>query len=173
MVRTIENKFHNIHFANSWKQGIWDDFIDLHTEFIINADETKCISLDSTAMFVYIFINLYYKLLEGKPSEKELLSWKSYIIDNHNDIIECVVEAILEKLGLIRACRTFGAVLVDTYGVNASSFLLPLDELDRRYEVKLVNAILTKSKQRNLKKFFWLSPWDILLSLPKLIKNNL
>ena len=157
-------------FVNGWKQGIWDDFLDLHTSTATKGNSSKEYELDATAMFVYLFISLYHQTLEGKANEDKLQHWKVFIKDNHDKVIKPVVESILDKLGLVRACRAFGAVLIDKYDIKTISFPLKIDNLDRKYEDKIIDALQDKSTNKNYMKFFWLSPWDNILCLPKLIK---
>lgn len=96
-----------------------------------------------------------------------MLSWKPFIIDNQDRIIKPVVHAILDKLGLVRACRALGAVLIDNYNLNVSLFPLPIDKLDRRYEKKIIDELHNESDKKYLK-FFWLSPWENILRLAKM-----
>lgn len=58
-------------FVNSWKQGILDDFLDLHNLTVSAGNDTKKFSLDATAMFVYLFLRLHNNMLEGKASEEK------------------------------------------------------------------------------------------------------
>lgn len=85
-----------IFFVNDWKQGIWDDFLDLHTSTATKGNSSKEFELDATAMFVYLFIRLYHQTLEGKAKEDKLQHWKVFIKDNHDKVIK-----LLSKLFLI------------------------------------------------------------------------
>ena len=46
-------------FVNGWKQGIWDDFLDLHTSTATKGNSSKEFELDATAMFLFIFSLVY------------------------------------------------------------------------------------------------------------------
>lgn len=169
-----DKRFHPIHFANSWKQGIWDDIVNLNTITEKKDDGTIVVSLTPTVNFVYLFIQLYHNFMKGQPIEGQIIDWKNYIVDHHSGIINKSTEAILDKLGLVRACSTFGYVLANQYNMDVSLFPLPIKEMDKRYEVNITKEIQhTNSSLRRLLKFFWLSPWENILWLPKAIKQTI
>lgn len=172
--QTGNEGFHTVYFANSWKQGIWDDIVDLNTITEKKEDETTFISLTPTATFVFLFIQLYHDFIEGQPIEGQIIAWKYYIVDHNSEIITDSAIATLDKLGLVRACCAFGYILANQYNMDDSFFPLPIKDMDKRYKVSIMKEIQhTNSSLKRLLRFFWLSPWDNILWLPKAIKQTI
>lgn len=154
------NNFHTEHFVNKWKQDIWDNIVDLNSTSVVNEDGSTDVELTPTIHFIYLFIHLYYKFLNGRDITEIMCVWARFVDENYKDIIKDSAYAILDRLGLVRACCSFDYILENKLRVTC--FPLHIKEIDRQYGERIANELFVQKGCgiKRLIKFFWLSPWE-------------
>lgn len=191
--------YHTTIFGGNNTQTYWDEMIDSYFDEVLDHVEINgeaIPTLPPTTYCIYIFIHLYHHFLKEGVGLRQFIDWMMFIKAKHEEIVMDELTVKLERIGLTKAFRAFGAVLVDILGMNAKCFPLMITEQDRKYEKKIMDIVLKygnfgkygRSTQMSgfyhsletgirsiihLTKFFWLSPSENLLMLPKLIKNSL
>lgn len=194
-----EMHYHTAVFASNSKQRYWDDLIDSYFDDALDHVEINGVSvptLPPTINAIYLFIHIYHHFLKEGIALRQFIDWMMFFEAKHDEIVVSELTAKLEKLDLLRAFKAFGAVLVDVLGMDAKFFPLHLTDSDRKYELKIMSIVLRygnfgkygrKEQQggwrhsletglrsvRHLTEFFWLSPSENLLWLPKLIFHSL
>ena len=114
----------------------------------------------------------------------------------HEEIVVSELTAKLERVGLFRAFKAFGSILTEVLGMDVKFFPYPLTDNDKKYVDRILAIVLRygnfgkygrKEQQggwkhsietglhsiRHITQFFWLSPSENFLMLPKLISNSL
>lgn len=194
-----EMHYHTAVFASNRKQRYWDDLIDSYFDDVLDHVEINGVSvptLPPNINAIYLFIHIYHHFLKEGIALRQFIDWMMFFEAKHNEIVVPELTAKLERLGLLRAFKAFGAVLVDVLGMDAKFFPFPLTDSGRKYEHKIKSIVLKygnfgkygrKEQQggwrhsletglrsvRHLTQFFWLSPSENLLWLPKLVKHSI
>lgn len=195
----FEMHYHTTVFGSSSTQKYWDDMIDSYFDDVldhVDINEVTIPTLPPTTYAIYLFIHLYHHFLKEGVGLRQFIDWMMLLQAKHDEIVIQELTAKLEKLGLLRAFKAFGCVLVDKLGMDKSMFPYELNMHDRKYEQDIIKIILrygnfgkygrkenhsslfhsleTGSRSiRHLLHFFWLSPQENLLGLPKLISHSL
>ncbi len=206
-----EMHYHTAVFASKSKQRYWDDLIDSYFNDVldhVDINGVSVLTLPPTLNAIYLFIHIYHHFLKEGIALRQFIDWMMFFEAKHDEVVVDELTAKLERLGLTKAFKAFGAVLVDVLSMDAKSFPLPITDADRRYEGKIISIVLkygnfgkygrstpTFLKKevgnsdrlaawwhsletgfrsvRHLTQFFWLSPSENLLWLPKLIMHSL
>lgn len=199
----FEMHYHTAVFASGCKQRYWDELIDSYFDDVLDHVEINSMSvptLPPTLNAIYLFVHIYHHFLKEGIALRQFIDWMMFFEAEHTHIIEMELTAKLNKLGYMEAFRAFGCILVDVLGMDASYFPYELNDKDRKYEDKIVDIVLkygnfgkygrsttvgsrwknfchsveTGSRTiRHITKFFWLSPRENLLWLPKLTIHSL
>ena len=127
---------------------------------------------------------------------RQFIDWMMFFEAKHKEIVLPELTAKLDKLGLLSAFKAFGAVLTEVLGMDAACLPYSLTESDKHYVDKIMTIVLRygnfgkygrKEQQggwkhsvetgmravRHITQFFWLSPAENLLWIPKLICRSL
>ena len=195
----FEMHYHTAVFASGSKQRYWDELIesyfdDILDHVVINGVEIP--TLPPTLNAIYLFVHIYHHLLKEGIALRQLIDWMMFFEAKHDEIVVSELTAKLERLGLLRAFRAFGAILTEVLGMDEKFFPYALTDSDKRYVNKIMSIVLRygnfgkygrKDQQggwrhsmetgmrsfRHIMQFFWLSPAENLLLLPKLLKQSL
>lgn len=195
----FEMHYHTAVFASNSRQRYWDKLIDSYSGGVLDHVEINGVeipTLPPTVNAIYLFTHIYHHFLKEGIALRQFIDWMMFFEAKHEVIVVSELTAKLERLGLLRAFKAFGAVLVDVLGMDAKYFPLAITVKDRRYEDKIMSIVLKygnfgkygrKSQHggwlhsfetglrsvRHLTRFFWLSPSENLLWLPKLVKHSI
>lgn len=194
-----EMHYHTAVFASNSKLRYWDNLIDSCFDGKLDHVEINGVSvptLPPTINAIYLFIHIYHHFLKEGIALRQFIDWMMFFEAKHDEIVVSELTAKLERLGLLRAFKAFGTVIVDVLGMEAKYFPLHLTDSDRKYEQQIMSIVLKygnfgkygrKEQQggwrhsletglrsvRHLTQFFWLSPSENLLWLPKLIAHSI
>ena len=195
----FEMHYHTALFASGSKQRYWDELIDSYFEevldhVVINGIEVP--TLPPTLNAIYLFVHIYHHFLKEGIALRQFIDWMMFFEAKHDEIVVSELTAKLERLGVLRAFKAFGAVLTEVLGMETKFFPYSLTDNDKRYVNKMMAIVLRygnfgkygrKERQggwkhsmetgvrsfRHIIQFFWLSPEENLLWLPKLFENSL
>lgn len=199
----FEMHYHTAVFASGSKQRYWDELIENYFDDVLDHVEINGVevpTLPPTLNAIYLFIHIYHHFLKEGIALRQFIDWMMFFEAKHKDIVLPELTAKLDKLGLLSAFKAFGAVLTEVLGMDAARFPYSLTESDKRYVDKIMTIVLRygnfgkygrKEQQggwkhsvetgmrtvRHITQFFWLSPAENLLWIPKLtirsiIKNG-
>ena len=199
----FEMHYHTAVFAIGSRQRYWDELIDSYFDDILDHVEIDGVgvpTLPPTLNSIYLFVHIYHHFLKEGIALRQFIDWMMFFEAKHKEIVLPELTAKLDKLGLLSAFKAFGAVLTEVLGMDASCFPYSLTESDKRYVDKIMTIVLRygnfgkygrKEQQggwkhsietgmrtvRHITQFFWLSPSENLLWIPKLtirsiIKNR-
>ena len=195
----FEMHYHTAVFASGSKQRYWDELIDSYFEevldhIVINGVEVP--TLPPTLNVIYLFVHIYHHFLKEGIALRQFIDWMMFFEAKHEEIVVSELTAKLERLGLLRAFKAFGAILTEVLGMNEKFFPFTLADTDKKYVDKIMAIVLRygnfgkygrKAQQsgwkhsletgmrsfRHIMQFFWLSPAENLLWIPMLIKHSL
>ena len=195
----FEMHYHTAVFASGSKQRYWDELIDSYFEevldhIVINGVEVP--TLPPTLNVIYLFVHIYHHFLKEGIALRQFIDWMMFFEAKYDEIVVSELTAKLERLGLLRAFKAFGAILTEVLGMNEKFFPFTLADTDKKYVDKIMAIVLRygnfgkygrKAQQsgwkhsletgmrsfRHIMQFFWLSPAENLLWIPMLIKHSL
>ena len=195
----FEMHYHTAVFASGSKQRYWDELIDSYFDDILDHVEINSMSvptLPPTLNAIYLFVHIYHHFLKEGIALRQFIDWMMFFEAKHDEVIVSELTDKLERLVLLRAFRGFGAVLTEVLGMDEKFFPYTLADTDKKYVDKIMAIVLRygnfgkygrKEQQsgwkhsletgvrslRHIFQFFWLSPAENLLLLPKLLKQSL
>ena len=195
----FEMHYHTAVFASGSKQRYWDELTDSYFDDVLDHVEINGMSvptLPPTLNAIYLFVHIYHHFLKEGIALRQFIDWMMFFEAKHDEIVVSELTAKLERLGLLRAFKAFGAVLTVVLGMETKYFPYLLTDNDKKYVDRILAIVLRygnfgkygrKEQQggwrhsmetglrsiRHVTQFFWLSPSENFLILPKLISNSL
>lgn len=195
----FELHYHTAVFGQKKNQRYWDDTIETYFDDVldhVDINGTSIPTLPPAMNAIYLFIHIYHHFLKEGIALRQFIDWMMFFEAKHKEIVVPELTAKLDKLGLLSAFKAFGAVLTEVLGMDAACFPYSLTESDKRYVDKIMTIVLRygnfgkygrKEQQggwkhsmetgmrsvRHITQFFWLSPAENLLWIPKLTIHSI
>lgn len=195
----LELHYHTAVFSQKKNQRYWDEMIEAYFDDLLDHVDINGISIPTlppTVNAIYLFIHIYHHFLKEGIALRQFIDWMMFFEAKHAEIVKQELDAKLDKLGLRRAFKAFGAILIDVLGMDTAYFPYNLSDADRKYENKIMDIVLRygnfgrygRNEQkagwahsmetglrslRHACKFFWLSPVENILWVPQLIKRSI
>ena len=195
----FEMHYHTAVFASGSKQRYWDELIESYFDDVLDHVEINGVevpTLPPTLNAIYLFVHIYHHFLKEGIALRQFIDWMMFFEAKYDEIVVSELTAKLERLGLLRAFKAFGAILTEVLGMDEKFFTYTLTDTDKKYVDKIMAIVLRygnfgkygrKEQQsgwkhsletgvrslRHIFQFFWLSPAENLLLLPKLLKQSL
>lgn len=193
------NAIYEIHdnlivFGSRNHQQSWKELMKRPCGFV-DVDGVKVPTLEPTVNAIYVFIHLFFHFLREGVSLRQLCDWAMVLHRYREDIKREDLTEQLEKLGLTKAYRAFGTVIVDEFGMPADDFPFALSSEDRKWKDKILKDIfrggnfgkLNHQAQsswrfkletmgvtvRNTFRYYRLCPSEVGGMIPRLVKLNL
>ena len=190
----FEMHYHTAVFASGSKQRYWDELIESYFDDVLDHVEINGVevsTLPPTLNAIYLFVHIYHHFLKEGIALRQFIDWMMFFEAKHDEIVVSELTAKLERLGLLRAFKAFGAILTEVLGMDVKFFPYSLTDRDKNYVDKIMAIVLRygnfgkysrKEQQggwkhsietglrsiRHITQFFWLSPAENLLWIPKL-----
>ena len=190
----FEMHYHTAVFASGSKQRYWDELIESYFDDVLDHVKINGVevpTLPPTLNAIYLFVHIYHHFLKEGIALRQFIDWMMFFEAKHDEIVVSELTAKLERLGLLRAFKAFGAVLTVVLGMETKYFPYLLTDNDKKYVDRILAIVLRygnfgkygrKEQQggwkhsietglrsiRHITQFFWLSPAENLLWIPKL-----
>lgn len=190
----IEMHYHTAVFASGSKQRYWDELIESYFDDVLDQakiNDVEVPTLPPTLNSIYLFVHIYHHFLKEGIALRQFIDWMMFFEAKHDEIVVSELTAKLERVGLLRAFKAFGAILTEVLGMDVKFFPYSLTDRDKNYVDKIMAIVLRygnfgkygrKEQQggwkhsietglrsfRHITQFFWLSPAENLLWIPKL-----
>lgn len=184
-------------YALKRHQKVWDNLVEKEWQepYYVEIDGVKVRTLSPTMNAAYVFIHLFFHFMREGVALRQLCDW-AMVLHHYQDKIdkERLLE-ILSDLDLFDACCAFGTILTDCLGLPEGEFPLPLSNIDRKWQHKIMKGIFeggnfgrlhhqAKSSWqfkietlqqaiRNTFRYYRLCPSEIGGMIPRLVKDNL
>lgn len=195
----FEMHYHTAVFASGSKQRYWDELIESYFNEVLDhakINDVEVPTLPPTLNSIYLFVHIYHHFLKEGIALRQFIDWMMFFEAKHDEIVVSELTAKLERLGLLRAFKALGSILTEVLGMDVKFFPYSLTYRDKKYVDKIMSIVLRygnfgkygrKEQQggwkhsletgvrslRHIFQFFWLSPAENLLLLPKLLKQSL
>lgn len=159
----------------------------------VEVDGAKVPTLEPTVYAVYIFVHLFFHFIREGVGLRQMCDWAMVLRHYREEINQDELQTMLRSLGLIRAYRVFGNILVERIGMT--DFPLTITEEDRKWSEKVLKDILIggnfgnnlkeqgihgwRAKMRTMRytmcncwRYYRLAPTELLMKLPSLAWLN-
>ena len=122
------------------KEGYWDELMhDAFSEQEIGG--VKVSVLSPTLHSLYIFLHLYHHLLELGVGLRQFCDWAVILHSCKEEIDHEAIRRHLKVLGMEKAYKACGAILVEKLGLPADNFTYELNGSDRKYGRKVMDVV--------------------------------
>lgn len=122
-----------------WEQMMTEEMVRLHYVKVGNADVP---TLSATVNAVYLFLHIFEHLILSGIGLRQFCDWAMLLHHCHNEIDKTSVATYLEDLGMKKAYKACGSILVEYLGVSEKEFPIPIDKADRRLGERILKDIL-------------------------------
>ena len=104
-------------------------------------DGVKVSVLAPTVHSLYIFLHLYHHLLELGVGLRQFCDWAVILHACKGEIDHEAIKKHLEVLGMVRAYKACGTILVDHLGLPQNEFTYDLDKSDRIFAQRILDVV--------------------------------
>lgn len=174
-------------------QQYWESMVQQPHQSVVVVDGKEVKSLLPNIYAVYVFAHLFFHFIREGIGLRQMCDW-AIILDRYKDDIDTSqLSSDLDGLGMKRAYRAFGGVLINYLGLK--SFPLAQSGKDLKASEQILKDILRygnfgkpsrkvqesgwKFKMetmgrtvRNCCKYFWLAPKEVGMIIPRLVLLN-
>lgn len=199
MRNKILYELHNnlVAFGSKRNKDYWKQLMDeaWKEPFYVTVGETRVRTLPPTVNAVYLFIHLFFHLIREGVGLRQFCDWAVFFHAYREKIDVEQLRSILERLGIIKAFRAFGFILVGDLGLPSSSFPLEITSEDMKWRKVILRDVFkggnfgkknhkakstllfkmetVKMTIRNTFRYYALAPREVGMLVPRQIKINL
>lgn len=148
-----------IHFYKKNKDNYWKTILSeapCHS-VIINGCDVK--TLHPTIHSLYIFLHLYHHLLELGVGLRQFCDWAMILHACKHEIDHETIKRHLQFLGMEKAYRACGAILVRDLGLPANEFTYDLVDSDLRYADRILDVVFYRGNMGHYNKLSGFHGW--------------
>lgn len=127
------------------KQRYWDDLIDSYFGDLLDhvrINDVEIPILPSTLYAINLFAHIYNLYKSRSLTIEHFLQWKKFFEEKHDEIVEQELIAKLDKLGMLREFKAFGAVLVKALDMDERSFPCTITDSDQSSMVEIMERVI-------------------------------
>jgi hypothetical protein len=186
-----------VDFCCSKHQRYWDGLIASvwEDEYNVIVSGTKVRTLPPTIYAIYVFLHIFFHFIREGVALRQFCDWAMVLHHFKNDIDHNKIEEHLKNLGVIKAYRAFGTILIDGLGLSADDFPFELDDRDREWKKKIIGDVFKggnfgrknhlststigykietlRLMAKNNFRYYSLAPSEMRMMIPKMIWINL
>ena len=129
------------HFYNKRKDAYWKQLLKDIPAAQITIGNQPVNTLNPTLHSLYVWIHLYHHLLELGVGLRQFCDWAMILHHCKDEIDHEALKKHLQVLGLEKAYKASGSVLVNYLGLPADEFTYPLTAQDSRYAPKILDVV--------------------------------
>lgn len=156
---TFEMHFSLTSFYSKRKNGYWEQLLreDKGTEVSLDGQPVK--TLSPTLHTLYVFLHLYHHLMELGVGLRQFCDLAVMLHAYNTEIDHDALRLHLERLGMERAFRTCGSILVQRLGLPAEEFPYALTDKERRYGDKILDVVFYRGNMGHYNKCSGFHGW--------------
>jgi len=123
-------------------QRYFDKLIENDSSFAVEIDGVEVPTLSPTLNALYIFVHLFHHLIGIGVGLRQFCDWMMWLHRYKDEINRDELNYHIFKLGLQKAYRTLGAILVYDLGLPVSEFPLRITEKDRKRSRNVLKNVM-------------------------------
>jgi len=157
---TFEGHFQLTRLYSRRKNAYWQQLLDSDTGAMVNVEGTAVRTLSPTLHTLYVFLHLYHHLLELGIGIRQFCDWAVLLHSCRETIDHEALRHHLQVLGLERAYRACGSILVTRLGLSPGEFTYPvLTSRDHRYGNRIMDVVFYRGNMGKYNKRSGFSGW--------------
>lgn len=186
-----------VDFCCSKHQHYWDGMIKQIWDgcFFVEIEGVKVRTLPPTINAIYVFLHLFYHFIREGVALRQFCDWAMVLHSYKDKIDRGMLFDMLDGLGVVKAYRAFGTVIVDELGLAVDEFPIPLNDNDRKWKGMILDDVFKGGNfgrknhlststigykmetmrliVKNNLRYYGLAPAEMRMMIPKLIGINL
>lgn len=140
------------HFYNKNKDNYWKTIFSEAPCHSVNINGCNVSTLHPTIHSLYIFLHLYHHLLELGVGLRQFCDWAMILHTCKDEIDHEAIIRHLKELGMEKAYKACGAILVRDLGLPANEFTYELTDYDMRYANKILDVVFYRGNMGHYNK---------------------
>lgn len=118
----------------------------------VNINGTRVRTFSSTLHSLYLFLHLYYHLIELGVGLRQFSDWAMILHTCKDEIDHEAIKKHLKVFGMEKAYRACGTILVRDLGLPANEFTYELTDYDMRYADKILDVVFYRGNMGHYNK---------------------
>lgn len=149
---TYEGHFSLMSFYDKKKNNYWNQLLDKDKGACVAVDGTHVKTLSPTLHVLYVFLHLYDHLMELGIGLRQFCDWAVMLHACQKDIDHQALQRHLKELGIEKAYRACGSILIDYLGLPKQELGCEVTEHDRRYALKILSVVFYRGNMGHYNK---------------------
>lgn len=133
---------------NDYLQSVIDS--DQRSTVTINGEKVRTFS--PTLHSLYIFLHIYFHLIELGVGLRQCCDWAMMLHACKDEIDHEAIKRHLQALGMEKAYKACGAILVRDLGLPSDEFTYKLTDKDMRYADRILNVVFYRGNMGHYNK---------------------
>lgn len=155
----FEGHFELTRFYSKRRDGYWRQLLQADTGSQVTVDGVVVRTLSPTLHTLYVFLHLYHHLLELGVGIRQFCDWAVLLHYCRDQIDQDALRRHLKALGMERAYRACGSILVSRLGLPAEEFTYALTDRDRQYAERILDVVFYRGNMGKYNKQSGFSGW--------------
>ena len=130
-----------LHFYNQRKDAYWEKLLRETPRVTVAIEGYEVKTLHPTVHSLYVFLHLWHHLVELGVGLRQFCDLAMMLHHHRQDINHEEVRTHLQELGLEKAYRACGCILVEQLGLPAEEFPYQLTAQDRKYTQRILDVV--------------------------------
>ena len=137
----FEMHYSLVHLHNRQKDAYWEQLLREAPRVTVDIDGCPVKTLHPTVHSLYVFLHLWNHLVELGVGLRQFCDLAMILHSCEAEIDHEALRGHLKDLGLEKAYRACGCILVNQLGLPAEDFPYPLTAKDRRYTQRILDVV--------------------------------
>lgn len=141
-----------LHFYNKNKDIYWESLLKNSSHYTVKINGFNVSTLHPTIHSLYIFLHLYHHLLELGVGLRQFCDWAMILHTCKDEIDHAEIKKHLKKLGLEKAYRACGSILVRNLKLPVTEFTYSITDKDTKYTEKILDVVFYRGNMGHYNK---------------------
>ena len=149
---TYEGHFALVNLYNKGRKAYFQQLLDNDKGTKVDIDGCQVKTLSPTLHVLYIFIHLYSHLTKLGVGLRQFCDMAVMLRNCHEQIEMDELRKNLENLGMERAYKACGTILVDQLGITEKELGYALTDTDRKYGKRILDVVMYRGNMGHYNK---------------------
>lgn len=154
-----EGHFALLKLYNIKKERYWQQLLEDDKGAIVSIDGIEINTLSPTMHILYVFLHLYSHLVKLGVGLRQFCDMAVLLHYAKDQIDQQHLQVFLKALGMEKAYRACGSILVDYLGLSENDLGFQLNDSDRRFGRKVLDVVLYRGNMGHYNRYSGFSGW--------------
>lgn len=154
-----EGHFALVKLYNAKKERYWQQFLEDDKGATVTIDGIEIKTLSPTLHTLYVFLHLYSHLIKLGVGLRQFCDLAVMLHYVKNQIDHQQLQNYLKALGMEKAFRACGSILVDYLGLPEDDLGINLNNSDRRYGRKILDVVMYRGNMGHYNRYSGFTGW--------------